>query len=154
MVQARLVDANLRRRNRFNYAQKHSMKLAAEVPPPMELGTIQNATELHLQQAEEHPVTQSQNLPIDVPQGIPAEGTAPSVPGLTATSASDVGTKIDDVPAPLAAPPQAPMTQITSIAAKIRYPRPPQLRASLSSFKCPCCCQTLPAMFQQSTQWK
>lgn len=146
-VQTRLIHANLRRRNRFLYAQRHAEKLAFEkplphIPPPQPVPSVIRSTEL-----KSHALTPSQRVPAQKP-------VTDSFHDLTATSASQVQEKIPHVPVRIASPSQAAMTQITTTAAKISYPHPPKLQDGHNTFKCPCCCQTLPAMFQQSTQWK
>ncbi|KAL7918134.1 nucleoside phosphorylase domain-containing protein [Trichoderma austrokoningii] len=49
---------------------------------------------------------------------------------------------------------QVAKTNVTSISAKVDYPRPPRLKEGLRYFQCPCCCQMLPSMFREGTKWK
>ncbi|KAK8004772.1 D-serine dehydratase [Apiospora arundinis] len=142
-AQKRLIEANLRRRNRFVYAMRHAQKLAIEAPRrPEQIPLVPDR--LNTEFAEPMPIQQSA---IEV---LNADSIAPE---LTETNASSLGT----LPALLPArgpPSRATMTQITSTAAKVVYPKPPKVKAGLQQFKCPCCCQTLPMLYQESTQWK
>jgi hypothetical protein len=150
-VQRRLIDANLRRRNRFLYAQRHSEKLAAvaslrrvamDSSPPRVTAVVGDWNKSSLQSPPELPPR---------PDVIPV---APMVPPMTTTSASIVNSQILIHRPPQAPPSQPAMTQITSTGAKMTYPGPPPINLGLNSFKCPCCCQTLPLMFRDNTRWK
>ncbi|KAK7971498.1 hypothetical protein PG989_016514 [Apiospora arundinis] len=141
--QKRLIEANLRRRNRFVYAMRHAQKLAMETPKRSE--RIQLAPErLHTEFAEPMPIR---------PTGIEVLSADRIVPDLTETNASSLGTLPPLLPV-RRPPSRATMTQISSTAAKVVYPKPPKVKAGLNQFKCPCCCQTLPLLYQESTQWK
>ncbi|KAI0144952.1 hypothetical protein BJ166DRAFT_82212 [Pestalotiopsis sp. NC0098] len=73
---------------------------------------------------------------------------------MSATTASAVGTQIEQVPQRLAPNTQLAKTNITSTAARVNYPRHPQAREGQRYFQCPCCCQVLPELFRQETHWK
>ncbi len=151
-VQTRLINANLRRRNRFLYAQRHSLKLATRsrfhddtiprlvpeqksVQPVPDLSTVGKA--------------RSDVVLPHIPGAGP--GMDVSVPFDNST-ATMVGSTIEQVRA------DCPMfdrdTQITSTVSKVNYPHPPKVRDGISAFKCPCCCQTLPRMFSQGNRWR
>ncbi|KAM0345648.1 hypothetical protein ACHAPU_006302 [Fusarium lateritium] len=152
-VQERLVMANLRRRNRFLYAQRHAKKLDARTS-----FTTENQFGYPVY---DNPVlideTASVRRPMAIPEEQPLPETliSPPIPvAMTATSASKVGSNIVEVPQHTPALSQIAKTDITTIAAKVIYPRPPRSQPGLRFFRCPCCCQTLPALFRESSQWK
>lgn len=155
-IQERLIMSNLRRRNRFQYAQRHAKKLAfdaSNLSNRFEAHVLDNLVPLNsehnkLQLAEPNytQVTGEQPIPHDTEASFPT--------AITATTASAVGTPIETVPQQTPAQSQIVKTNITSISAKVDYPRPPRLQEGLQTFQCPCCCQTLPSMFRQGTQWK
>lgn len=159
-IQQRLIRANLRRRNRFLYAQRHARKLALSEamssayqssPPVFDVPAFVGEFRVpEIAVAQDISITE-ETLEIDAP-AIPLRMNYPTP--FTATSASAVGTTIQGVPSQMTPPSQLAKTTITSTAAKILYPRPPQLRGGMKYFKCPCCCQTLPALYHERTHWK
>lgn len=168
-TQDRLIVANLRRRNRFLYAQRHARKLAAEAEPqnaPQEfqLGDdIPIMVEDHGEPGhEEEIVTEPEEKacdPIEAPDQVVSE-TAPNPvvetqpPILSATSASGMTQAIDPGFIHNVTPSQVAKTEITTTSAKIAYPKPPAMPLGMRLFKCPCCCQTLPEMYRQPSLWK
>jgi hypothetical protein len=156
-VQERLILANLRRRNRFVYAQRHARKLAFNAPSH-ESKFVFSGTDRFSFLLESDDVGQRRNHPEAMGQAIPGGVDITPAPRhhplLTATSASAAGTQIQPLTQKITTPSQVAKTNITSTAAKVVYPRPPRLRDGLRYFQCPCCCQTLPEMFQQDTLWK
>lgn len=155
-VQERLITANLKRRNRFIYAQRHSQKLGFEslASPEAVVTDIQTEVVLIPEIPEHAPqghdfkasVLDRAESPMQVqPANLPPE--------FTATSASAVLQPIE-TPPNKPAPSQVAKTNITSTTAKVIYPRPPPRREGRHFFKCPCCCQTLPDMFRATTVWK
>lgn len=160
-VQERLIRANLRRRNRFLYAQRHAMKLAfATAVPTVEQFQMPGFVDGPLPVQEDEVAPEPSATVIPEPEETPELENTPVITSsrqpmpFTATSASAVGTAIQEVPRFMPAPSQLARTNITSTAAKVAYPRPPQVREGLRYFKCPCCCQTLSSLYQQSTHWK
>ncbi|KAK8092842.1 hypothetical protein PG999_014429 [Apiospora kogelbergensis] len=143
-AQKRLVGANLRRRNRFVYFMRHAQKLAMATAPtsPVNIPLDPNRREDYRELASTIP-----HEPLDMkPRSIGR------VPDLTETNASSLGTL------PPLLPVKAPssrvtMTQVTLTAAKVVYPKPPKVKAGLQQFKCPCCCQSLPLLYQENTHW-
>ncbi|CZR51217.1 uncharacterized protein PAC_01092 [Phialocephala subalpina] len=150
-VQQRLVDANIRRRNRFVYAQRHAIKLGAS-----QVWSTPKRVENH------H---------IDAVEGIPRRKEAVSnwkqnnagIEGLkitqdtlatTDTTASAVGTTIVLNTSNAPTPSQQAMTQVSSTGLKLTYPNPPKVKEGLKSFKCPCCCQIFPSMFTERHLWR
>lgn len=153
MVQQRLVDANLRRRNRFIYAQRHASRLAPiqvsftpEVVPDREV----------VNQSDQEPKIGSPEIGAQRPsyetKSVSAgrEWLKPllDATGMTETTVSPIGTLV----MVNASTPSTVMSQGSSTGSKIAYPSPPKLKG-LDSFKCPCCCQTLPATLSERHQW-
>ncbi|KAK8876779.1 transcription factor Zn C2H2 protein [Apiospora arundinis] len=141
--QKRLIEANLRRRNRFVYAMRHAQKLAME-PPKLPDKISLAPGRLNTEYAEPVPIR---------PSNVETLSAGSIAPDFTETNASSLGTLPPLLPV-IGPPSRATMTQITSTAAKVVYPKPPKVKAGLQQFKCPCCCQTLPLLYQESTQWK
>ena len=155
LVQLRLINCNLKRRNRFLYAQEHAKALDATSPiqiPPKEAIDSKEAPE------QPEPETRPQQKPeksmpsiIKPISAIPVEHLRnPSVK--TGTSASGV----TDLPSlqqnPV--PSQAATTQLSTTVTKLDYPHPPEMKAGGLVFRCPCCCQALPAMLSDKSRWK
>lgn len=147
-IQERLITANLRRRNRFIYAQRHAQKLGL------------NADKAHSKFAlpeYDNPVPMDDRR---VPKQSVIRGASPALETITesiimsATTASAIGTRIEEVPHKLPVNIQLAKTNITSTAARVSYPRPPRAREGQRYFQCPCCCQVLPELFRQETHWK
>ncbi|KAF7179990.1 hypothetical protein CNMCM7691_009043 [Aspergillus felis] len=108
-IQLRLIDANLKRRNRFLYAQRHAMKLSdrdqvpstsipapRKLPLPPVLNPLKSTT-------EEHGMSKVHS----------------------ATTATDVQ---DPIALPTQASAQPATTVISAISSRVTYPRPPLLR--------------------------
>ncbi|KAL6232371.1 hypothetical protein BDW75DRAFT_21914 [Aspergillus navahoensis] len=137
-IQKRLIEANLKRRNRFLYAQRHAMKLSErdqvdqvpsksmpaprKLPLPPVLNTLKRTTEEH---------------------------GAPKV--YSATTATEVQ---DPIALPTQVSAQPATTVISAISSRVVYPRPPPLRNDQNVFQCPCCCQTLSYSMSRGSQWK
>ncbi|KAL3462602.1 hypothetical protein BJX64DRAFT_259031 [Aspergillus heterothallicus] len=137
-IQRRLIDANLLRRHRFLYAQKHSQKLG---PHKNVHGTLLNkAAPVILQHA--------QSGGSQAPSAYPKEGQ--SVPAQSTTTA----TMVDE---PVQLPPKRAITSTTVVSvttSRISYPRPPSTYQQHKVFSCPCCCQILPSTVAQGNRWK
>jgi hypothetical protein len=152
-VQERLILANLRRRNRFLYAQRHAQKLAFDAPSSESKFVIPILDGPAIQiDGEKKSITVSREMRVDAP----TETSVPhNHPVLTSTLASTIQPQVVAAAArKSAAPSEIAKTNITVTTAKVVYPRPPLLKAGLRYFQCPCCCQTLPEMFRQDTLWK
>ena len=161
IVQERLIIANLRRKNRYLYAQRHARKLALGVSDPgkkFALSTDHDAPTVvdQVSQAAESNAPDVATEQHSVPRltvNTQAHIQLPR-PVLTATSASAVVQPIEPVPQQAATPSQVAKTSITTTTARIVYPRPPKQKGNIRYFQCPCCAQTLPEMFRQTTLWK
>lgn len=143
VVQTRLINANLRRRHRFLYAQTHATKLE-----PQAVGhesTIREEASRHAAQAMKAPETTGQNLATDPPN--PAQIAHISSKArkgvLTDTTASEVVDSIRDIRPKQATPSQQARSEISTTASKIVYPTPPRIDPRPPSFRCPCCCLPL-----------
>lgn len=148
-IQLRLVNCNLKRRNRFLHAQKHSKGLEAmkiidhkglkseevasgpEYKPKIleqdQLPTVKRPTSVPVLQSQEHSLS-------------------------TGTSASRATGPLSLLQNPV--PSQAATTQLSTTVVNLDYPHPPKMHAAALVFKCPCCCQTLPTIFADKNRWK
>ncbi|KAL3293052.1 Pfs NACHT and Ankyrin domain protein [Colletotrichum asianum] len=154
-IQERLILANLRRRNRYRYAQKHADKLAVDSASTNNAGAKstavdiltlrQNDSALRAPQIAESKRGQSHGQEKD---RLPHRSQ-----GLTATSASGVAQAMEAVPKQILTPSRVAKTNITATAARVLYPKPPKSKM-LQYFKCPCCFQMLPDMYREKTLWK
>jgi hypothetical protein len=152
IIQKRLINSNLRRRNRFIYAQRHSKKLEGRpAMPEKEMGNFMAqkpmmASPKSLQQPTGATLSRIQETAVQQPNPLPT--TEPTVD----TKASDVVGSIVMPQKNIASQPA--MTQISSTGLKLVYPRPPKIKDGLHTFKCPCCCQSFPKMFSEGARWR
>lgn len=150
-VQRRLIEANLRRRNRFLYAQRHSRRIGVvkALREPVDLTIKQPAmieAKIPAEPPPEEPIS-SRGF-ISKARGHEAPHAVQTV---TSTTASAVEGSIA-LPQK-ATPSQGAMTQVSSTGSKLVYPHPPRLKDGTNTFKCPCCCQSLPTMFAKGGRW-
>ncbi|KAL5091748.1 hypothetical protein Trisim1_002560 [Trichoderma cf. simile WF8] len=165
-IQDRLIIANLRRRNRFLYAQRHARKLAAEAEPQNAPQEYQLEDDMPIRVQEPEPeekiITEPEEQasdPIETLAQVVVETALEPVvetqpPILSATSASGMTQAIDPGFIHNVTPSQVAKTEITTTSAKIAYPKPPVIPLGMRQFKCPCCCQALPEMYRQPSLWK
>lgn len=135
VIQQRLIEANLKRRNRFLYAQRHAIKLSDREPAP----------------AKSIPTFRK------TPQPLILNATARSTdePKLPTVYSTTTATEVQDpIPFSTRDSAQPATTIISAISSRVTYPKPPQLRPDQNVFQCPCCCQTLPAFISKGSQWK
>ena len=150
-VQSRLVNANLRRRHRFVYAQSHASKLEREDRPLIRSLAVsqseQNASKSHVEQ------TTTISGPAKVVEG--AGTFLQQLKGpLTDTTASEMNVPIQSQ-MPSRTPSQKSRTDISTTASKIDYPAPPELDPRTATFRCPCCClPQLSEVATESVKWK
>ncbi|KAJ4264712.1 hypothetical protein NW764_015797 [Fusarium oxysporum] len=144
--QQRLIEVNLRRRNCFLRAQEHSEKLKArQTEEPAKAGDAGEEADTKTKQLPNVEAISHGNLventTRDYNQGIiPHAHTTPETKASTAEGSFKVRrTK--------KTPSQHAMTAITTLTAAARYPKAPKTCKESKMFKCPCCCQTLPAEF-------
>ncbi|OJJ73114.1 hypothetical protein ASPBRDRAFT_53345 [Aspergillus brasiliensis CBS 101740] len=135
LTQKRLIEANLRRRYRFLYAQSHAVKLSGRDPTSL--------TSL--------PAPRKTPLP-PVMNSFARSTEEPELPGVyNTTSATEVQ---ETLSLSTRASAQPTTTVITAISSRVTYPKPPRLRYDQNVFQCPCCCQILPASMGRGSQWK
>ncbi|KAK6347131.1 hypothetical protein TWF696_007210 [Orbilia brochopaga] len=159
-IQTRLIEANLRRRHRFNYAKLHSKKLARR-DTDLQVQSqpskpVAGAPEIESQQPEETPIPRNMDSPEEAPNtSLQITDIMPLAPALTVTTAASAieGTLIITEHKTVS-PPRPAATVISRITSGITYPRPPPVSRFSSVFRCPCCCQSLPISFLERTQWK
>ncbi|RAK89626.1 hypothetical protein BO79DRAFT_227827 [Aspergillus costaricaensis CBS 115574] len=135
VIQRRLIEANLKRRHRFLYAQRHAIKLSDREPAP----------------AKSIPTSRK------IPQPLILNPNARSTdePKLPTVYSTTTATEVQDpIPFPTRDSAQPATTIISAISSRVTYPKPPQLRPDQNVFQCPCCCQTLPASMSRGSQWK
>ncbi|EHK42032.1 hypothetical protein TRIATDRAFT_251390, partial [Trichoderma atroviride IMI 206040] len=136
-IQQRLVRCNLKRRNRFLYAQRHAEKLGS--------GILQNQSHIQPIEATESPPNASKE-PVKV-------ANAPVNPTVrTGTSASAVSNVLALQQMHKSAP--AASTVMSTTVRLLKYPHPPKVGEDVLIFKCPCCCQALPRVFLEGQKWK
>jgi hypothetical protein len=162
IVQKRLISTNLRRSNRFMYAQRHAKKLGGQPVvsiriPTLDQEAVTSTTEetkptddegrtqrtVKSTNVGQKPITYAKSLNI-----------VPDAAEVTDTTASAVGTAIVVEQVKISTPSQQAMTEVSTTGSKLHYPRPPNIRDGLQSFKCPCCCQTLSKMFTERQRWR
>ena len=151
-VQRHLINCNLKRRNRFLYAQQHSKWLDADTTgPPSQaqaIETIETRPQTHGEAAKE----KQKSLPLIAKPSSEATD-APINPTIrTGTSASAVSDSLD-LPRALT-PAPAVSTVMSSTVTGLKYPRPPKGKEGARFFTCPCCCQTLPVTLSEENRWK
>ncbi|RSL58099.1 hypothetical protein CEP53_006257 [Fusarium sp. AF-6] len=152
-VQQRLVTANLRRRNRFLQARRHSTGLKRRKP---ELTSISEDVG---NQAHQPIASPDFEIPIparplvEQPAQLPKNSDAPTISG---TSASVPESKLRYTDPALKKPEASiPRTEVTRITATAHYPRPQLPDDSQHMFQCPCCYQTLPVQdVKTNPRWR
>ncbi|BCS11473.1 hypothetical protein ALUC_40813A [Aspergillus luchuensis] len=146
-VQLRLVHCNLKRRNRFLYSQRHAMGLDAgnvrRTPVPKPAGSAQKET------PQEKPGWESlNNSPIHANNTV-----------ITGTSASRLSDGFQ-LPQPghtlhqIDHAKSVTLSAVSNTALEVDYPRPPQLKDDARLFRCPCCCEALPAKMTDDIRWR
>lgn len=149
--QERLLQTNLRRRNRFLQAQRHSEGLKS-----LQWGERGNIYD-RLERAGDGTERSTKEEQVDMANQQPGQelaSTFPVEPTVSGTSASIPESKLNAQSVKRKSS-QVAMTTITTLAAAVRYPRPPKVQEGSAMFKCPCCCQTLPVeVALDGTRWK
>lgn len=166
-LQQRLIEANLRRRNRFLYTQSHSRKLAYR-PPAKKLIEYLPQTEELIQ----HP-SSTENLISQLP--VSGASTQPHnlrnskhpkiIPALSETLASTPESRLKwTEPKNHARVATTQMSRVTgtTIYPKLREPQQSEVqgmgqdKTELPKMaKCPCCCEAIPySMLEVESAWK
>ena len=155
-VQKRLVNAGLRRRHRFVYAQAHAVKLGYVSKQwetgPREETAVDSSKSLVLNSKRE----ETEDIAIsERPRLLQNTKTlSKNQKLLTDTTASvlDVPIRSQMPPAPAS---EKVMTEISNTASKTNYPLPTVLKADQITFRCPCCCLPLPSDITRNAQrWR
>lgn len=136
IVQERLIEANLKRRHRFVFAQNRSRKLGTR-------GTHQSTDDHVLQQDElfggegkgEASPAKTRSTQGAQPPAPPTRG------GLTIASTAEGTLQYGGNGRYVSG---AARTQITALAADTEFPKPPRTLEDRHIGKCPCCCQSIP----------
>ncbi|KAL3447097.1 hypothetical protein BJX65DRAFT_104514 [Aspergillus insuetus] len=137
-IQQRLIDANLRRRNRFLYAQKHAKKLGGNFRP-----------------LKPTPIAMPP-LVKQVPRPEASTSAYSAGVGETALGSTTTATMVDE---PIVIPSKqqtatSTATAISVTTTQISYPKPPIIHNDQALFTCPCCCQSLPVAMGRGSHWK
>lgn len=153
-TQQRLIEVNLRRRNRFLRAQEHSEKLKSRQSDKRESAS-NTRRELGSENARlPNMAPVSQESTQRSPTGDPDGGHSPPASSLPETKASTAEGTFQ-IPKSKRTASQPAMTAITALTAAAQYPTAPSLSQNSTIFKCPCCCQALPAEFSTNGDlWK
>lgn len=151
-VQQRLIYCNLKRRNRFIYAQQHSKWLDSDTAGrPSQVQAIKSV-ETHSPTDEEAAKEKQKSLPPIVKPLSEAADARINPTIRTGTSASAVSDSLALPRASIPAP--AASTLMSSTVIDLKYPSPPKVKEGARVFKCPCCCQTLPLTLLEENRWK
>ncbi|KAH7232615.1 hypothetical protein B0J15DRAFT_505091 [Fusarium solani] len=152
-IQQRLVVANLRRRNRFLQARRHSTGLKRRKPE------LSSTSEDAINQLHQPIASPDLEIPIPIhpvieqPPKLPKSSDAPTISG---TSASVPESKLRYTDPALKKPEAlTPRTEVTRITATAHYPRPQLPDDNQHMFQCPCCYQTLPVQdVKTNPRWR
>lgn len=141
-TQLRLIDANLKRRNRFLYAQRHAQKLEAKPIKQDDtcmLSDAGNRRQRHLYTGKTATLSPQE-------ERILAEDNPPAQSTTTATVVDEQ----------IVIPPKtaSPTTVVSVTSSQISYPKPPPIHDDQRVFTCPCCCQSLPTTVARGNHWK
>lgn len=138
-VMKRLIEANLKRRNLFLYAQMHADKLSS-------------ATQY---QSSTNRVTLQIRKTLSGPSIIPpAKREKSDASPLEIESATTATVVQDTIIMPAQHTMQPTSTVISATTSRVQYPKPPLFNRDQRVFQCPCCCQMLPISVSRSSQWK
>lgn len=143
-IQLRLIRCNLKRRNRFLYAQQHSRALDAGSTRRVSPTAVpQQAASVH-----DGIVGPKESLK---PSNDSPKGNTIST-SITATSASKVSDSFNL--SQLGHIPPTASSTISVTAIDLDYPRPPRFANGAHTFRCPCCCEVLPAENADKNRWR
>ncbi|KAK2786998.1 hypothetical protein FQN52_007440 [Onygenales sp. PD_12] len=157
VVQSRLIEANLRRRHRFLYAEKRWRKQTNERAPRHSTSIDQEGSESHVvlnvsrsSAVNREQVDTSKKPPEHREQRKPpcpkTPGAAPTLTGTSPIAAQDE-IAISQVT-------QAPTAVASATSAKVVYPKAPEALLGQITFRCPCCQLTLPISVSKGVWWK
>lgn len=143
-IQERLIEANLRRRHRFIEAQRHSQGLKdSSTSMTQEDMSQKDVAVAAVESQDNFQWTQEKKM------GVGKDQTRT----LPATSASGLDSRWAGFH--VKRPQGSTATRITAITASARYPRAhAPLSAEHKLFSCPCCCQAIPVVELEDSQWR
>ncbi|KAM0245095.1 hypothetical protein ACHAQJ_010649 [Trichoderma viride] len=151
-IQQRLIRCNLKRRNRFLYAQRHAEKLGSGISQGQPLAQPIGAVETRLVISSEFTQGIQNSLPTEeilLDKGVNAP---PNSTIMTDTTASAISHGLALQEMHRSAP--AASTVMSSTVISLKYPHPPTVEEGFLLFKCPCCCQPLPRVYLEDQKWK
>ncbi|KAI9042927.1 BAG family molecular chaperone regulator [Aspergillus affinis] len=143
-VQLRLVRCNLKRRNRFLYAQRHSKGLD---------GGIGRRSDKNAAVNRDGSVIQDDIIDHGEIKNLPKlDHQNPNSTVITGTSASALS---DSFMMPLTAPAAPAASSImSSTVIDLDYPHPPRFHEDAHLFRCPCCCEAIPVAVADKNKWR
>ncbi|KAJ5718314.1 hypothetical protein N7488_003960 [Penicillium malachiteum] len=144
-VQMRLIDCNLRRRNRFLYAQKHSRGLApVKMDSQVQIQMMQSTEISVKREAKTTHGSISSQKEVDI-RTVTTLRTGTSA---SAMSASFLFPTADQMM------PSTSSSIMSSTIIDLDYPRPPKIMNPSHIFRCPCCCESLPVAMANRNKWR
>ncbi|KAL7808610.1 hypothetical protein V8C26DRAFT_413141 [Trichoderma gracile] len=151
-IQERIIHCNLKRRNRFLYAQRHSDSLSGRTSQDEDTRRPEKVvSELMAKSASDG--LQSQSQPT-VPSAAVEKVQGPTNPTIvTGTRATAISDSLD-ISRATSPSPASTSTLLSSTTISLRYPHPPKILNGMRTFTCPCCCQTLPKEYLEERKWK
>ncbi|KLO86267.1 related to ankyrin 3 [Fusarium fujikuroi] len=153
--QNHLIIANLRRRHRFNYARRHQLDLGQQVAQPIITKSVLSAPGPTQYQSTmtRDPLSQDLDKPTMAPMGS-ATPTGSSEVHEARTTSETTASAVEGSILNLARPSEPATSVMSTSIRKFEYPSPPPVSNFMRGFKCPCCYQTLPEMFHESSRWR
>lgn len=147
-VQLKLIEANVRRRHRFNYAKRHAGRLAEQGR------VLHDGPDLR---RTIPPSNESRDNP--TPSAIQKHKEIQSFPEHAASTRNTIttATQVEEQFVPklsATAPSQRDDTVVSITIQKLHYPRPPLRTKDQKAFTCPCCFQTLSEEQAQTNLWR
>lgn len=147
-----LISANLRRRNRFDYAKKHARKLAAYYDPQESTQSLLFG--LHQQDLVKHSDAPGASEKMQKVQDLASSKNRQvdhtALTDTTAASLVDPTFKMMQ-PTP---PSKFTMSRASVSLSRLNYPNPPSISSHTKSFRCPCCFQTLSSWDHETDRWR
>jgi hypothetical protein len=152
-TQQHLINANLKRRNRFLYAREHGEKLALH----RNQLTKQNQNQKQKQKYHDASASVKEPFKPNATSEAKSQKTEERGHGTQSVAGASSNTKFSEHSRALYLNTQEALqrgtSQPTSTTQKMDYPMPPPKAKKMRPFRCPCCWQTLPSNFSK-TQWK
>ncbi|KAK2800230.1 hypothetical protein FQN50_008194 [Emmonsiellopsis sp. PD_5] len=156
-VQSRLIEANLKRRHRFLYAEKRWRKQTRERATRHSTSLTQEDSESYVVVHSSHSTTVNREQVVkskkpsehQEQRELPCPKTPEAAPTLTSTSPTAIR---DEIVIPAGT--QAPTSIASATSAKVAYPKAPEVLLGQIAFRCPCCQLTLPISNSRGVRWK